>query len=100
MKRITKAWQLFEDRPELWCKGHLAVDKDNKPISPISKNALRFSAVGALMNTYSYAKLHKPIVLLAVKVHAEGYPGTPQEWNDHPERRFNDMFAMLKKLDI
>lgn len=88
--------EIFAD-PARWTQGAMARRADRRLCSRFSHEAVCFCLAGAINQIYGmetgrmgvYAKVGEALV------------GTGMiPWNDHPERKFEEVQALVKKLNI
>jgi len=89
-----KAWQLLRTKKQ-WCQHSNAIDKTGEPVNPRHKTAVSWCANGAIYKCYPVGWSHIEQKLLAALFH-----WSIDFWNDRPDRKFSQVKAVLKKLDI
>jgi hypothetical protein len=79
---LESAWKRIED-PKNWCKKYFAMDSRNRHVSPYSKRACKFCAIGAIDARWRDNPLatHKAEVLLIAAAFNIGH-GDPTYVND------------------
>lgn len=88
-----KAWQLIE-KPENWCRGVNAKDKDGNSVKPGSPDAVSFCILGAIIQCYGLCN-HRSI---ASKVEEKLNNGSMAIFND--THTHAEVLALLKELDV
>lgn len=84
--------------PEKWTKGLNAKDKQNNCVSPWSENAVCWCIYGAILKCYSES-LKTTEEMVEKATYASGWQ-VLSAWNDAPERTFEEVKALIEKLDI
>lgn len=86
------------DSPEKWTKGYWAKTKEDENISPLDIYASKWCLVGAVRFCYQNIEYN---VLARIKEALNNFSvGGLTEWNDAPERTFEEVKALVNKLDI
>lgn len=88
-----KAWELL-DSPEKWCKGANALTSDGMEVSACDPRACRWCLEGALRKCYGSFDLKIQAVRDALNTHYVF------EWNDAPERTFEEVRNALIAADV
>jgi hypothetical protein len=83
----------FFDKPKKWTQYASARDKDGLPTVCNSKNAVSFCLLGALTVIEDYHYENRFSLYYTLKNYLEE---NIHEWNDAPERTFEDIQIMLK----
>ena len=89
-----KAWQLLKTKKQ-WCQEANAKTAMGSYVSAHSKFAAQWCLLGALAKCYGEEGYLKPF-----KKCSPHMAGNPVIWNDSPTRKFSEVKALLKKLDI
>lgn len=81
--------------PEKWTRGESARDINGRPVMTDSKEAVSWCLVGALMKCYRGSKVAylRTRIGNLLQISVEG-------WNDDPNRKFEDVKALVEQLDI
>ena len=89
-----KAWQLLRTKKQ-WCQYSNAINKKSELVNPRHKTAVSWCAYGAIYKCY-------PLGFSRIEQQLEAsIPYWSLEfWNDDPARKFSEVKAVLKKLDI
>jgi len=105
----VKAYELL-DSPEKWAKGWFAYDNAGVGCYSTDKQAVSWCASGAIRKCYGYAddssmetdeEYEAGIKLrLAIQKHPGRYTSNIAEWNDAPERTYEEVYNLLKGLDL
>ena len=92
--------------PTQWTKGAFARSLQPKPpIDVFDPKAEQFSLGGAINKVYGRSQIKTLPSLIKNQVreylqeHYEHYR-TIEEWNDHPDRTFEDIQQVIKALDL
>jgi len=93
-----RAWQLLKTKKQ-WCQGAFAMDKDGFGVSLKSRKRVRFCVWGAIKHCYvrNPSKYEEVFERFNKKL---GNGRSIVDWNDNPKRKFSEVKALLKKLDI
>lgn len=83
------------DKPEKWTKDANARDKEGYTIGATNPKAVCWCLYGSMFKCYEEEQRQ-----IADRVRAEFRPGSFVEWNDAPERTFEEVRALCLKLDI
>lgn len=116
-----KAWELLSDESK-WTKGYNARDKDGKVVAISDKAATCWCTIGSIFKAYnevdelSYREKFGPFWhricerikdFPDVKDRGHNYPcNGPTDvniiigWNDAKERTYEEVYSVLKELDI
>jgi hypothetical protein len=88
--------------PSKWTQGFFARDKLGQPCEPLDENAVQYCIVGALMRAYGrgqrYAAYARAMKAIAA-IYGEA-PITIDDWNDAPDRTFDDVRRVLEAADV
>lgn len=87
--------ELLED-PKRWIKEDWSRNKKDRPVLPLSRNAICWCLEGAIFKVYRNHKIRCEIV---DKIELFINTSIP-EWNDAPQRTHKQVLALCKKLDI
>ena len=87
-----KAWQLL-DSPEKWTQYEWARGSNGEKASE-TYPPVCWCIFGAVKDCYSGISFKSPWVRLQNKL------DNPVKWNDAPERTYEEVYAVLKELDI
>ncbi len=96
-----KAWQILSSS-EKWTRGALARDKHGQAVAIIDPAATCFCASGAIIKAYGHGttRCHDAFSDVGEYIHLKtqfsGIPG----WNDHTGQRWEEVHAVLKKLNV
>lgn len=92
-----KAYELLSS-PEKWTQVYWAKDKDGVFIWPKNENAVCWCALGAIARVYADSpdEYDKAKTKLNDAIEDKGIV----DWNDDPERTWEDVYTTLKELDI
>lgn len=82
------------DSPERWTQGWLAKDKEGRHVSVHADNATCFCLVGAVGKCYSGLRYLNVIEVLEKEI------GMIARWNDARGRTFDQVKALVERLDI
>ena len=90
-----KISELLTDETK-WCKMACAKDKDGNLVNELSDTAVKWSLHGAIWKCHSDNNMMKVII----KIH--DYMGEKYlwQWNDAPERTFEDVRKLIEELNI
>ena len=81
------------DSPAKWCQGAITTKVEGQPT--------RYCLVGAIFHCYDNNKVHEHDDLVAVLTQLfHALEMSPSEWNDDPLRTFDEVRALVLKLDI
>lgn len=89
-----KAYELLDSR-EKWCQGYTALDKQGNVVWSASEDACAYCIVGAVLRCYPRDQQSTTFDKLS-NVLQRG----ASTWNDAPERTWEEVHALLKRLDI
>ena len=78
--------------PEKWTKGEWARDKEGRPTC---SNAFCWCLIGAIFHCYKDEDYPE----ICEKIDNEGIDNLMQ-WNDAPERKFEEVKELVERLDI
>jgi hypothetical protein len=94
---MTKAYQLI-DAPEKWTQGVVARQADGTPCRAHDPRAVAFCVSGAVQRVYYRPGewIHGAFTTL---LHAIG-GGRPGDWNDDPQRTWQEAYELLKGEDL
>lgn len=92
-----KTKELF-DKPEKWTKGHYSLMSNGEPCLPFMGDAVCWCLAGAVHFCYQDNYKLRDAVFKTID-NSLGYL-TISEWNDAPERTFEEVKALVEKLDI
>jgi len=90
-----KIQKLFSNDPTKWTRGANARNIHAAKVSFNSKSAVCWCLFGAGVKCYGLARWDDICDKVAAKVGC-----TIPEWNDAPERTFEDVKALVEELDI
>jgi hypothetical protein len=98
---LTQALALFGPNGEHWTKETYARDMDNNPVSPVSKEACRWCALGAIRHCLVDVSLRRDFMFKAHDFLQQGIPVRvstrfPWEFNDLPRTTFSDVKTMYQ----
>ncbi len=93
-----KVYELL-DRPEKWTKKALARDSQGIGCDPHSKRAVSFCLAGAMMVCRGETAYLTEINVVNQWAAQDGY-GDIADWNNAPERTYDEVIALAKELDI
>ena len=85
------------DKHQRWCKGAFSKDHNGEEVSPVSVNAVRFCALGAI-RAVTPDPLGRSEARAALRL-ASGYGRNEIifELNDHPKARHADIMALYDR---
>ena len=87
------------DKHQKWCKGVFSRDHNGDEVSPVSVNAVRFCALGAI-RAVTLGPLSRSEARAALRL-AAGYSNDSNEsifkLNDHPKTRHADIMALYDR---
>ncbi len=95
-----KAYELLSS-PDKWCQGDFAKDAEGNSTKADSPAAARWCVVGALercYDEYSFVALMNSPQIAAVLEVTGG--STLSSWNDHTDRKWQEVYDALKKADV
>jgi hypothetical protein len=95
---MTKAWQLL-DAPEKWTQGAMARSNEGHPVAAKSVNACRWCLLGAMIVVWKRRAPANADYGLHSAIADRGYKGV-EDFNDAPGRTWQEVYALLKDLDI
>ena len=82
-----------------WTQGCMAIDIDNKSVNPSSKEAVAFCSLGAIKAAYpDFSK--GELTAITAKLYALIDHLSIALWNDHPDRKQEEVVAAFEKADI
>jgi len=85
------------DSPEKWTKQWYAYNKEGRRTNCSDDDATCWCLMGAVAKCYgSNIKEEKQIIQLLNKETG----GNVVEWNDNPERKFDEVKALVERLDV
>lgn len=87
------------DSPSKWTKGHYARDKDGENVAPRSVMACCWCLAGAVLKCYEFearGEVSRKISDAVRERKGEGYVS----WNDDRATRYEEVFDLVKKLDV
>lgn len=96
-----KIKELLSDESK-WTKGWFARDNNNEPVRVNCPSAYKWCLEGAGLRCYGkvfeywqtvITKINKELMNENIKLEIS-------DWNDHPETKFQDIKALIEKLDI
>jgi hypothetical protein len=91
-----KAWQLLSG-PEKWTQGGFSRDSNDNLTEESHPSAVKFCIVGAIFKSYGAADAQMQIK----KIQKHHYPARHlSQWNDDPSRTFQEVWAVLRRLDV
>jgi hypothetical protein len=95
-----KAYELLSG-PEKWTKGRLAADRDGDSCGPLSDRATCWCISGALIRCYGKQCSAVMSVNAALRNRRmmKDTDVVP-DWNDAPERTYEEVVGLLRELDI
>lgn len=88
-----KAYELL-DSPDKWCQGSSAVTKEGLLTNWCDKAAIKRCAESAIM--HCHRNWQEKLSLVRAKTGCY----LIHRWNDAPERIWEEVYAVLKELDI
>lgn len=92
-----KMWELL-DRPEKWIKNNYAQNEDNHVVALDSQEACKWCLFGGIRRVYDYGTEACKVIS---KIEKRIAPADHIiQWNDAPERTWEEVHALLKELDI
>jgi hypothetical protein len=92
-----KIKELFSG-PEKWTKHAAAEDRLGTPCSPSSPNATAFCLLGAISRCYADDEDEERAVMR--KLVLEIGNGPISWWNDHPDRKFEEVKYLVERLGV
>jgi len=78
-----------------WTQGAQARDAEGHTVSPMSPDAARFCALGALRHAAGSYHVGDPV--RALKATADCDPGLLSRWNDRPRRKVGSVLALFDR---
>ena len=95
-RRYPKAYQLFEEDRNRFCRGHLAKDEDYRPIHWRHGAAMKWSAVGAILLCHRHPE--EAVIRLSEALWWRDqprrmWPYLSQWWSDH-----TDSYVVMETL--
>jgi hypothetical protein len=100
-----KAKELLDDASK-WTQGVLARDSESRGCYPVSPEAMSWCVVGALCRIYEDERKLLDAIHLVGKAIADLYDYNQltvdeiEDWNDDPERTFDDVRKVLETADV
>jgi hypothetical protein len=94
-----KVSELLSDASK-WCQGYLAIDKSGDPVAPEASEATSWCLFGALCKCYPYYNYNKTYRSVIEKLYDEGTYLTIPQYNDSPERTFEEIHTLVQELDL
>lgn len=96
-----KVYELL-DKPEKWIQGELAKNAKGETTLPTSQDAVCYCLMGALMKCYGNKSSIIPIEAKVRKALGEDqfHGGSYVNWNDDPQRKYEEVLALVKELDL
>ena len=91
-----KLKELFTDESR-WTQGVAARDREGNIVSPNDPLAVKFCPDGGIRRCYPYEEWSHVRIQLQHRLH---YGQSITEWNDAPERTFEDIQRLVNELDI
>jgi hypothetical protein len=93
---------------ETWCQGSFAVTEAGRTIGPLEKNAVKWCALGWIHKVYSTSgncMIIEDRVRNYIQSRVEDRVRNSthawvSDWNDSPERTFEEVLAVFKELHI
>lgn len=90
-----KAYEVI-DSPEKWCQGRYALDNMAASVSHNSPSACKWCLVGAIWKAYHKIDIvSEKVGLVYKRLHV-----IPNVWNDEYYRKWEEVYNILKELDI
>lgn len=85
--------------PETWCQRSYAEDKDGRSVQSEAPEAVKWCAMGWLRKVYRYqnATYFDVVNHMHKEMGLHKYIGS---WNDQPERKFEEVLELFKKVNI
>lgn len=90
-----KMHELLSDKSK-WTQLHIALNAKGEDVSPLAHEAVCWCIEGALEKCY---QRYDDRVRLAQRIEDE-VGDFPYEWNDADGRKYEDVIALLRRLDI
>lgn len=90
-----KAYELL-DSAEKWGQDRMAEAINGESVSPKSSSAYKWCMMGAIVQCYPREDRHN----IYERIHKELDMSYFPDWNDAPERTWEEVRALLVKLDI
>ncbi len=103
--RVTKVAQILNS-PERWTQGAFARSSIRKaPNDVFDPRAEQFSLTGAINRVYlnGHVKVLPSLIKSQVREYLKehyGHQFTIEEWNDQPNRSFEDIQSVIQALDL
>lgn len=101
-----KVWQLLSSRKR-WTRGAFATDEFGNPTPIADPTATSWCLAGAIRKCYDRGPIRteeyygvNALVQKAIKKVSRGRFGTVCGWNDSSRRTFDQVKALVKKLDV
>jgi len=88
-----KMWQLLRTKKQ-WCQGDNAIDNKGRRVKFDDKGAVSWCMYGAIFRCYP-TTVSEIIRQLSTSLNSKIW-----SWNDKSGRKFSEVKALLKKLDI
>lgn len=92
-----KIKELLSDKSK-WCQKHCALDVNGIPAESISPEAVCWCLFGAMRKCYRDSSGVKFDAIWTIIEIALGQSAT--HWNDHRDRTFADVKALVERLDV
>ena len=97
-KVAMKAWQLLSSKKK-WTKGVMAAGPRGGKREIKDPEAICWCAAGAIFKCYEHPDINRVLIKLERELKIYGHLSITI-WNDAPSRKFSEVRALLKKLDI
>lgn len=94
---MQKAWELL-DSPNKWTQGACARDASGAPVMVNDPNAVCWCPMGAMIKCYP-APLTGHVMVAPWRKLQEAVGNVPQ-WNDTNGRTYEEVFAVLRRVDV
>ena len=92
-----KAYQLI-DSPEKWCQSWIAEDRNGERVNHRSPRACRWCLLGAVARVYG--KRYTDVIQQVDRFLDPAGRACAVAWNDAPDRQWEDVYGVLRALDL
>lgn len=95
MQTFSSLQELFSEKSR-WIKDSSAEDNQGRTIDPNSEAAVSWCLLGGIIRVYGRGTTKSAQVMTALHFKLDGIAC----WNDQSERKFEDVVALVKELEI